>query len=140
MSNEETLKPNKIDPNETYHEQVNKIQPYKMKGSESKPNYYPANEAKPGYGDPETIGNFSTTVNKRAEVPPHANYNNKTGARPKTPTLRKCAFCSEQHNTLLQLPRVRKDDKQTMVRPFYPKHLGVVLSGDFPAYSSANLL
>ncbi len=89
MNNKDTFKPNEIYSNETYH---------KMKGNKFKPNYCPVNETNPGYGDPETIGTFSTTVNKRAKVPPHANYNNKTEARPKTSTIKKCAFCSEQHN------------------------------------------
>ncbi len=33
MSNKETFKPNKIDSNEIYHEQVNKIPPFKIKGN-----------------------------------------------------------------------------------------------------------
>ncbi len=101
MSNEEAFKPNKTDSNEIYHEQVNKIPPFKIKGNESKPNFFmnpnccPVNETKSGYGDPETIGTFSTTVNKRAEVTSHTNYNNKRGPNPKTPTIKKCTFCHE---------------------------------------------
>ncbi len=95
MSNDETSRPSKLDSNyKTYHEQVNKTPPYKMKGGESKTNYYPVNKFKPSYGAIETTGTFSTTANKRPEVPCHTNYNSMTGARP----IKICAFFSELHN------------------------------------------
>ncbi len=39
MRNDKASIPNKIDSNKTYQEQVNKNPPYKVKGSESRPNY-----------------------------------------------------------------------------------------------------